>query len=72
MLNLQQYNSSDDSNDSDFTTHLKPMPGDGQFASLQNKICAAPPVVPTVSKVNFKHFLLCNKVFKLFFFFFAS
>ncbi|KAK6626430.1 pre-mRNA-processing factor 17 [Polyplax serrata] len=49
MLNIQQYNSSDESNDSDLTQHLQPISSSGPFTALKNAICSAPAVVPTSS-----------------------
>lgn len=51
MLSLQQYNSSDDSEDSETEVlHLKPSPPENnQLAILKTNICAAPDVVPLVS-----------------------
>lgn len=56
MLGLQEYNSSDDSNDADvtkdLTSHLQPLPKTNTFTSLKTSICAAPDVVPTVCIQN--------------------
>ncbi|KAL0275354.1 UNVERIFIED_CONTAM: hypothetical protein PYX00_003223 [Menopon gallinae] len=52
MLSLQQYNSSDDSEDSETETlHLKPCPQENnQSVVLKTSICAAPDVVPLGAK----------------------
>lgn len=56
MLGIQQYNSSDDSNDGgsaeEFTAHLKPLTSTSTFTSLKTAICAAPDVVPSVSMIK--------------------
>lgn len=64
MLNIAQYNSSDDSNDSDLTAHLKPISNETSFSFLKTAIVAAPDVVPTVSYIFFKK-LCTRKLFQI-------
>ncbi|EEB15586.1 pre-mRNA-splicing factor PRP17, putative [Pediculus humanus corporis] len=45
MLHLQQYNSSDESNDSDSVAHFKPISPENSIAFLTKNLCPAPPAV---------------------------